>query len=339
MSSQRQPINILLIEDTMSDAELVCAWLEEATTENFHISHVPDIETSVDLLAKRKFDIVMLDLSLPDATDLEGLAHVQNMAPTVPVIILTGRADEKLALAAVEEGAQDYLVKDEVDNVALQRSIRYAIQRKRFEDRMIHQANFDRLTDLANGMLFESRLNLALARKERSGKGIALFYLDLNGFKQINDRFGHAMGDSILKEIGRRIPLCIRPYDTAARLGGDEFAILVEGMSEIGDCARVAQKLIDRMTQPIVFDAQEVRVGVSIGIATCIGKEKCTAERLQASADKAMYRVKSDNSASHYLFYTEDMDETWGNAVHLPRGIDESDAAVELYPASVAGNF
>jgi diguanylate cyclase (GGDEF)-like protein len=294
--------NILLVEDRNSDAELVRTYLEDCGT-GFHITRAHDLSSAMPLLAEQNLQAVMLDLFLPDAVELDGLASIQTMNPNVPILILTGREDEELAFKAVERGAQDYLLKEKLNPGMLRRSIGYAIQRKRFEGAIIYQANFDKLTGLANRDLFRDRLTAAFARHQRQKQKLGLMLLDLNGFKAINDTFGHDVGDVLLQEIGRRMPQCLRPYDLAARLGGDEFVILIEDVRQQENYAAVAAKLIECIEAPVAVNGRELRVGVSIGIAVSEGEDQCSPEELMRYADEAMYMAKK-NRTSNWCFHS-----------------------------------
>jgi len=300
------PLHVLLIEDTASDAEYIQTLFEELPGQTFTVTLAENIAAALQHIAAVSYQIVLLDLTLPDVSGLEGLQRIQSAAPALPVVILTQRDDAKLALDAVQNGAQDYLQKNDINASSLTRSIFYAIQRKKFEDTIIRQANFDKLTGLTNRVLFESRLEMAVARSRRNEQGIGVFFLDLNGFKQVNDLHGHAAGDLVLQETARRLMQSVRPYDTAARFGGDEFALLVEGISSPRDCAAVAQKIIGLMETPVGMGSRQVQVGVSIGIATSFGYDRRAGPTLLTQADEAMYRAKSA-SKSCYRFYTDDM--------------------------------
>lgn len=302
------PLEILLVEDTGSDAALIRNWFDELGPQKYKIYHVTDIVSAQSALSKYSFRAVMLDLSLPDASGLEGLDAIHNMVPAIPIVIMTGCDDEAMALKAVEKGAQDYLIKNVVTCESLARAIHYAIQRKLFESSVIHQANFDRLTGLANRLLFESRLNMALGRVARTGQGLALLFIDLNDFKEVNDSYGHVEGDEVLKEIGKRIKKCIRPYDTAARLGGDEFVILIEGVKHQGDCASIADKLVELVSEPVITKKHEICVGISIGIEISTATDKLSPENLISHADRAMYLAK-EKKGNTYCFYTEGVKE------------------------------
>lgn len=296
-----RPVSTLLVEDDPSDAFLIQHSLENTCNDAFVIKHVSTMKEAMDLLHSEHFDVVLLDLSLPGYAQLEALANVQTLAPRLPVIILTGNNDENLALSAMKQGAQDYLIKDDYDGAKIKRAIRYAIERKQCEENLAVLANYDALTGLANRSLFESRLEMSLARSRRSGEPLAVFFLDLDHFKQVNDSLGHDAGDMLLKDASARLKQCLREYDTACRFGGDEFAVLIEGMADPRNCAIVAQKIMDALTHPFSLDAREARIGVSIGIA--ISAPDVSVERILRHADTAMYRAKSI-PRSNFQFYT-----------------------------------
>lgn len=300
--------NILLVEDSISDAILIRKALVKALPGGCHVRSEVTLEAALKALSEEEFNAALLDLSLPDSTELDGLISIQNFAPKLPVIILTAYADEDVALKAVERGAQDYLFKDTSDGQVIRRAMQYAIQRKQFEGALIKQANFDPMTGLANRALFESRLDMALARIKRSSNGVGVFFLDLNRFKQVNDTLGHAAGDKLLLQVAERLKQCIRPYDTAARFGGDEFALLIEGIAIARDCAAIAQKVIGHIAEPFRIGERGVEVGVSIGIVTCFAWEKSSRETLMRHADEAMYGAKL-SLHSNYRFYTKNIHE------------------------------
>ncbi|MDE1901544.1 MAG: diguanylate cyclase [Alphaproteobacteria bacterium] len=285
--------NLVLIEDTDSDAALVQSYLAGDDGDIFHIRHAPTLKSALPLFSGEPIDAVMLDLMLPDTEELSGLQNVQSVAPHVPVIILTGRDDVAVAEQAVAGGAQDYLLKDKIDRNSLRRSLRYAMQRKKREKSMQALAHYDALTGLANRYFFQQRLAAAMARHDRSGQPVALMMIDLDGFKSVNDRHGHAAGDAVLREIGRRIPQCLRPYDLAGRFGGDEFTILIENAESNAACAAIARKLVDMIQRPVIACARQMTVGASIGIAVSHnGNADPEGEDLLRRADAAMYRAK-----------------------------------------------
>jgi diguanylate cyclase (GGDEF)-like protein len=169
-----------------------------------------------------------------------------------------------------------------------------AIRQRWLQESVAHErfrAEHDSLTKLANRTLFGERLDHALTRSKRSGDRVAVIYLDLDGFKAINDAYGHEAGDAILRAAARRLRRVTREVDTVARMGGDEFAVLLEDVHEPEVVADVAKKLERSVATPITWNAQQLRVGVSVGIAMA-PDDGTDARRLVKSADTRMYREK-----------------------------------------------
>jgi diguanylate cyclase (GGDEF)-like protein/PAS domain S-box-containing protein len=165
-------------------------------------------------------------------------------------------------------------------------------------------ANYDALTQLPNRALFLDRLRQALWRAQRSGQAVALLFLDLDGFKLVNDTLGHNTGDELLKAIAERLALLVRAGDTVARLGGDEFTIILNDLSRPQDAGLVAQKALESLAQPFLLEGHELFVSASIGIAV-YPNDGGDAEVLIQHADTAMYRAKELGST--YQFFTADM--------------------------------
>ena len=169
-----------------------------------------------------------------------------------------------------------------------------------------HQAMHDQLTGLANRALLEDRLNQALSRVRRDGASVALLALDLDRFKQVNDTLGHAAGDLLVQEVGRRLQGLLRETDTVARIGGDEFAIIQSAPRSEGDVRRLCARVIEALGEPFLLRGREARVGVSVG-AVFAGKESADAAELIRKADITMYRAKS-SGRNCYRIFSEEMD-------------------------------
>lgn len=167
------------------------------------------------------------------------------------------------------------------------------------------QAFHDSLTELPNRALFADRLEHALARMNRREGSIAVLFLDLDEFKEINDRLGHQAGDQLLTAVAQRLRGCLRPEDTVARLGGDEFTILLEDISDTRYAIRVAERIAESLATPFTLDGHRVSVTTSIGIAVSTGREEKPSELLRNS-DLAMYRAKDNGRGRHEIF-TPDM--------------------------------
>src|ERR1700683_4460982 len=314
VSRSSSATRLLLVEDNPSDAALPPASLRStALSELCEIVLVGRLSECVLALADEMPACVLLDMGLPDAQGIEGIARIRIVAPDVPVVVLTGNDDDTMGLDALQCGAQDYLVKGHVDGRVLARSIRYAIERMRGDQRIHFLAFHDSLTELANRALFADRLQVALTRSRprspllqdaiTSPATPAVLVIDLDYFKLVNDSLGHASGDVVLRAVAQRLQAVVRPSDTVARLGGDEFAVLCEGISA-DQVSRVAQRVVDVLSAPIAFDGMEAYVGASIGIA--IGPVGSTdGDGLIRDADIAMYRAKGEGRGRFVLFEEE----------------------------------
>ncbi|MES2884482.1 MAG: diguanylate cyclase [Pseudomonadota bacterium] len=165
-------------------------------------------------------------------------------------------------------------------------------ERKAAADRLRHQAENDFLTGLANRLAFERHLELLLTRTEREGDvGFALLYLDLDGFKPINDQYGHDVGDHVLKQVAHRLSRAVRADDVCARLGGDEFAVVLAKVDDLGQAERITEKILDSIREPIPLATEILKVGASVGIAL-YKTDGTSVEEIIRAADLSMYQIK-----------------------------------------------
>ena len=181
-------------------------------------------------------------------------------------------------------------------------------ERKRSEERIRSLAYHDTLTGLPNRLLFADRLGLAVAQAHRLGQRLAVLFLDLDGFKLINDSLGHSLGDRLLEVVAERIHGALREGDTVARLGGDEFTLLLPGVSRAEDAPKVAEKVLETVRQPIAIDGRELYVTGSVGISL-YPDDGTDPETLVRNADAAMYRAK-DRGRDSYELYAPAMNAT-----------------------------
>ncbi len=178
-------------------------------------------------------------------------------------------------------------------------------ERRRNEAKILHLAHYDALTDLPNRTLFYEKMEDLLVRTAQDG-GFAVFSLDLDRFKSVNDTLGHQIGDKLLQAVGERIRGCVRETDIVARLGGDEFAILQTKFEKPADATALASRLINAVGAPYQLDGHQVVVGTSIGIAIAPG-DGTDPNQLMKNADLALYRAKADGG-SKYRFFEAQMD-------------------------------
>jgi len=327
-------IQVLLVEDNPGDARLVFELVNEVDPTGFHLTHVTRLSEAMSHLEENEHDIVLLDLSLPDAQGLRTVKDVLSQHPGLPIVVLSGMDDEAIAVQAVQAGAQDYLVKGMGDGNLLIRSLRYSIERKQTEERLSYLAQFDHLTGLANRTLFNDRLAQAISWADRNDHLVALLFLDLDHFKSINDSLGHNAGDRLLITVADRLKSCVRKTDVVSRFGGDEFTVILEGLTAAKDAASVAQKILEALLPPFDLDGHEVYVTASLGISM-YPHDGGTTDELLRYADTAMYRAK-EQGRNTYQYFTADMNKrafemlAFRNSLH--KALDNEEFLIHYQP-------
>jgi diguanylate cyclase (GGDEF)-like protein len=321
-------ISLLLVEDDPKEALVIKNMLKEGLQNQFTLEHSRSLSEALDLIQQNQFQGIILDSHLPDGKSFKSIPQFLQFCPDAPILILSGVEEEDQAIQAVKSGAQDYLIKGQTSSSTLCRAIRYAMERQRATQRITQLAHYDHLTGLANRGLFYERLNCAVARCHRNDTAIALMFLDLDHFKDINDTLGHECGDSLLKTVAARIKKCIREIDTGVRLGGDEFAVLLEQIVSIEDVASVAQRILHLLAQPVIIKQHQLHVTGSLGI-TIYPWDSANPQELLSHADAAMYRAKAQGGNT-YQFYTAGMKTA---------GLDGSTLEMELSRALAKEEF
>jgi diguanylate cyclase (GGDEF)-like protein/PAS domain S-box-containing protein len=432
-----KPINkVLLVEDNPGDARLLREMFDEQGSHGTELAVTPSMGEAEAYLAEHTVDIVLLDLGLPDVQGLEVIRRARAAAPHVPLVVLTGLDDETLAAQALQEGAQDYLVKSQIDTYGttrgLVRALRYSIERKILEDALFvekeraqvtlnsigdavactdisgnltffnlvaekltgwtwqeaaglpmpevfrildtanrevipnpmeravrrdetghlpassilvrrdgfeipiedsvapihdgegrpagavivfrdvsvaralalqitHSAEHDFLTGLPNRMLLNDRISQAIALAPRHMKHVAVLFLDLDGFKHINDSLGHPTGDKLLQSIAERLVDCVRASDTVSRQGGDEFVVLLSEVEHAEDAAITARRMLDAVARPHSIDQHDLHITTSIGVGV-YPEDGLDADTLIKNADTAMYQAKESGRQSYQFF-------------------------------------
>jgi diguanylate cyclase (GGDEF)-like protein/PAS domain S-box-containing protein len=202
-------------------------------------------------------------------------------------------------------------------------------ERRQLEDQLVHQAFHDSLTSLANRALFKDRVDHALQRTKRQTPSVAVLFLDLDGFKEVNDSLGHAAGDRLLIQVAERLHSCVRPSDTVARFGGDEFAVLIEDASDDIDVVQVADRVLEGLRQPFEVNGRELHVRGSMGIAR-MESDVDGADQLLRNADLAMYRAKAAGQGG-YERYDPEMHTELVQRVQLESDLRRALEAGELF--------
>jgi diguanylate cyclase (GGDEF)-like protein len=300
-------MKLLLVEDNPDDADFLSASLRRYGVKDLSLKHVATLRDAVKQLETERFDVVLLDLHLPDGSGLDCVDALQAADTGTPIVVLSGQDDEDFALGILNKGVQDYLVKWEGETRTILRSIRYAVERKRSEMRLNYLAQYDALTEIPNRQYFNDQLERATSRARREGRKVALFFLDLDQFKVVNDTLGHNAGDKLLREMARRLRQSIRGGDVLARLGGDEFAVLLEGLDGALEAEVIARGILNVVAEPFVVEGREIKVTTSIGITVYPNDDSETTTLLK-NADIAMYQAK-EAGRNRFKFFTAKMHE------------------------------
>jgi diguanylate cyclase (GGDEF)-like protein/PAS domain S-box-containing protein len=429
----KKPVRVLLlVEDNPGDARLIREMLFDERPFDTALTHVQSIADAEKYLESQFADIIILDLGLPDAQGLEVVRRARAAAPHVPIVVVTGLDDEIMASQALQSGAQDYLIKGEVESRGLSRTLRYAVERKVMEDALFveqeraqvtlnsigdavistdmigdvtflnrvaekmtgwtqsealgrplaevfrilrdschviipnpaianiaengtgyvpaeclmvrrdgieipiensfspiqnrqgdasgavivfrdvsaakamalqvaHSAQHDFLTGLPNRMLLADRLKQAISMAPRHKKKVAVLFLDLDGFKHINDSLGHSIGDRLLQSVAARLVSCVRGSDTVSRQGGDEFVVLLSETEQAEDAAITARRMLHIVAEAHPVDLHDLHVTASIGVSI-FPDDGADSETLIKNADTAMYQAKENGRQSYQFF-------------------------------------
>lgn len=289
--------SILIVEDNLADARLIEEYLSDFMIVNSYFSyelhHVSTLRDAIDLADEVELNVVLLDLSLSDSSGLETFEHFHQLNPDLPIIILSGYDRKEVEIQAVQQGAQDYLVKGEVDGNLLFRSMQYAIERQRLLMELHALSLRDELTGLYNrrGFMTLAQEHIKIARRNK--QPIVLLYIDLDNMKHINDKLGHSYGDMALVETANILTATFRDSDVVARMGGDEFAALAVACEDGSDSMRrrLAENLIKLNANP----DREFQLKFSVGISEFDPENPINLQQMIDEADDQMYENKRQN--------------------------------------------
>ena len=456
---------VLLVEDDLDYVQVMHNMFKNQGPYSYTLTDVASMQAAQAELSASPFDVILLDLELADARGQEAVRQIRASAPRASIVLLALAADEQTAIASMKEGAQDYLVKDQIEPREMMRALRNAIERKIIEESLFemkeraqvtldcigdavictdlagnvsflnpvaetltgwdlkeasgrplaevfrimdattrittpnpmakavaqdrvgalpancilvrrdkheyfiddtvapihdrdgivagsvlvfrdasvaralaaqiaHLAEHDPLTGLPNRLLLNDRIGQAIAFADRNKQSIALLFLDLDGFKHINDSLGHPIGDRLLQSVAKRLQECVRAPDTVSRQGGDEFLILLQSVQVPDDAATAAGRILSEVARVHLVDQHDLHVSASIGISV-YPEDGLTADALIKNADTAMYQAK-ESGRQCFKFFTSQMNlravERQSLEEDLRHALERSEFALHYQP-------
>jgi diguanylate cyclase len=320
MNTHKIKGTILVVDDAHENIQI----LNKILKADYQILFATNGKDAIQSAVCKKPDVILLDIVMPGMDGLEVCQALQDNSETIdiPIIFITGKADIETETKGFACGAVDFITKpinptvvrarvqthlilkkqrDSLENSNAQ-LLKEIQERKKLEDKLRKQAEFDSLTTLPNRKLFQDRLGQAILLAQRTAKPIALMFIDLDRFKGINDTLGHDAGDELLIEAGNRLSKSVRKSDTVARFGGDEFTVILPQIEHTSMVDLVARKILEQMRLPFSLKKQDVTISSSIGISI-YPSDGTTIEELLKSADSAMYQAK-ESGRNNLQFYS-----------------------------------
>jgi diguanylate cyclase (GGDEF)-like protein len=283
-------IKILIVEDHAVYGQTLHSLLSSGNAVDFEPTRADSLGTALGHLEHEAFDVILLDLSLPDSAGLRTFSEIYAKAPLIPIVVLTALDSRALALEILRGGAQDYLVKEDADFCLLERTLLYAIERNRLRITLEDQSLKDDLTGLLNRRGFLTMAQQQIKIAQRENLELILLFADLDGLKHINDTFGHPEGDRALRAVANILEETFRGSDIVARLGGDEFIVLAINARASSTRAlemRLAENIARRNAQSPLYP-----LSLSFGVAQSDPHDLTSLEELIAQADAALYEQK-----------------------------------------------
>lgn len=316
IGSRPDALPVLLVEDEAGDARLVRELLSEAEPR-YVVDTAASLAGALAQLAQKRYAAVLLDLGLPDSQGLLTLRAVLRDAGPMPLVVLSGRDDEALAIRAIQLGAQDYVVKGHGDGAHLARALRYSIERKFVQEHLEFVASHDSVTGLPNRRRFIDSLRQLLPSLRRRGGEVAVLVVTLTGLSAINQSLGHDIGNLSLKAAVGRLQRLMPEGTLLACTGNAEFALACIDRDAIGQAALLAEQLLDALRQPYSVGEHEFYLGGQIGLSLS-PNDATEAAALLKCAETAMYQA-GQRGVSGVDFYSPELNSDLQQRLTLER--------------------
>jgi two-component system cell cycle response regulator len=294
-----QKVNILSIEDVDADFDVLNTVFKGS--KKIMLKRAKNIQEAFHKLDKARFDMIFLDFSLPDGNGFDFLKMLETKAHKIPVVVITGHGDEVVASEILREGAYDYLPKSKICHEALTRIIANTLDKVRYKNeleltlkKMAKMSTLDELTGLYNRRFMNEFLEKEFARARRFSSGLSCMILDIDHFKQVNDTYGHACGDFILKAFAGLLEELARKSDFYFRYGGEEFVVLLPHVDLDGTINYAERVRSACENKKYTYEETDIDITVSIGISSLNQFPADQELDLIGFADKALYRAKTE---------------------------------------------
>lgn len=318
----RSPV-VVFIDDNPGDALLFSEYLDAEAPGAYDFIHLHSY-AELDRLVRQADHppaVVLIDCAMDAGQGIEYVRRTVAVHPTLAVIGLCEHLSGVWSEACQSAGAIDVIAKDGMSAETFTHAVTYAFVNQARINALFDRANYDPLTGLANRNLLYDRIEHAIERAIRSREYIALLMVDLDDFKQINDGFGHDVGDEFLQAVSGLLCECVRDSDTVARLGGDEFAVLLEGLRHAEMATHIASKLTGIGARSLDLRGTQLRPSLSVGVSLFAPEAtRFSPEWLMKAADTALYQAKECGKNQYHVF-TEELDQEMVDNLALDREI------------------
>jgi diguanylate cyclase (GGDEF)-like protein len=295
---EEKSAEVLIVDDDRSTRRMLRYTLQR---DGFRVEEAADGEQALEMLSTLQPDVILMDAVMPVMDGFTACAKVQELpfGRTIPVLMITALEDNESVERAFAAGASDFIPKP-IHFAVLSQRVRRIIEANRAEKRIRHMAYNDLLTGLPNRALFIDQLGRRIEQTRQGSGQLAVLFLDLDRFKNVNDTLGHEVGDRLLVEVGQRIRRSVRNADCVARLGGDEFTVVLSDLIGPNAAAAAAQNICRVLSTPFHLDGNDIFVSTSVGISL-YPNDGTDVGTLLKHADTAMYRAKRTNSGFQFF--------------------------------------
>ncbi|MFH1801145.1 MAG: diguanylate cyclase [Candidatus Omnitrophota bacterium] len=304
----RPDLKVLLVEDDQEFANILRIRLGKEKNPRLEITCLPTLHQALEALAGKDWDLILLDLMLPDSSGIRTFTTIRSQARHTPIVIMSGLDDDGLAIDAVRKGAEDYLVKGEINSRLLLRVLHHAVDRHHIKEKLasvterLRESNLrletmallDPLTELYNRRGLHQALRRETQILSREGGKLMVLFLDIDDFKKINNSLGHPVGDVLLKEIAKKIQGSVRGSDHVARIGGDEFMLLLPN-TPFKEGLYLAERLrsVISNTTLVISEKESLRITASFGL-TKVPAHTTSVDDLLAISDPFLRQSKNE---------------------------------------------